>query len=218
MKTNQSHRFFGACHCTNPCSIHKHLCSVIKKHPRTFFKKLHFHDFTQPLHHRVCGALIRDPRSKCKMLMKPDIRTIRRIHRVDHAPLRPVKHTRFGDLRTAIHRQVYFTKMREKRIVGQPIQVLDDPYPLRVVGRTPISFKRLLETVFNDAFAEEFLIVHLDETDEILLVFLRVFEIFAVHRETDMLLLKSVIFLEEVKNQRPTQLDTLETETVAVGR
>ena len=93
--------------------------------------------------------------------------------------------------------------MREKRIIGQSIQVLDDPYPFRMFRCAPISFKCFFESTLYDAFTEEFLVVHLDETDEILLVFLGVFEILAVHCETDMLLLKRVVFFEEVKNERP---------------
>ena len=65
-----------------------------------------------------------------------------------------------------------------------------------MLGRTPIPFKCFFEPGLYDAFAEEFLVVHLDKTDEILLVFLGVFEIFAIHRETDMLLLKRIILLE----------------------
>ena len=86
--------------------------------------------------------------------------------------------------------------MREKRIIGQAIQILDDPNAFGMVGRAPIPFKCFFESAFNDAFTEEFLIVHLDETDEILLVFLGVFEILAVHCETDVLLLKRVVFFE----------------------
>ena len=164
---------------------------------------MHLRDFAQPDRHWIRRTLVRDPRPECEMFMKPDIGAIGRVYRVNHPPLGPVKHTRRNHFRTAIHRQVYFTQMREKRIVGQAIQILDDPDAFGVVGRAPVPFKCFFESAFNDAFSKKLLVVHLDETDEILLVFLGVFEILAVHCETDMLLLKRVVFFEEVKNERP---------------